>query len=298
MYFGSWIFIISSSSLVFAVLWLCWEWNTKSKTHIHVIGLVSGNISFKSNIWLNTILADNIRLDFKVVFLGVQQRVCRCEWLTPGQRAWLTHRRTGRARSGCALRADRRGPGTARCSAGAGSAAAAPGPVGRPRPSSARARGAQGGNLRDHKAQHGPVSGRAAGPAARFGDGSTDRLTDGPASRRSQTVVPAVEARDLPGRVAAWTCSRHVGLLTASCGYVNRVWRTAAVYSRSLTQSAKPTAARILQSRLRKSIDARDAPRLSLQSRGAKDSWKDAAKVTGVYSFTISFLFPINAPLF
>lgn len=57
----------------------------------------------------------------------------------------------------------------------------------------------------------------------------------------------------------------------------------AAVHSRSLTQSTKPTAAQILQTRLRKSIEARDAPQLSPQPRGEKDLWKDQLKVTDFY---------------
>lgn len=63
------------------------------------------------------------------------------------------YQRTERARSGCVLRADQRAPSPAGCSGCGGLAAAAPGQVGRLHPSNARARGAQGENLRGHKAQ-------------------------------------------------------------------------------------------------------------------------------------------------
>lgn len=72
------------------------------------------------------------------------------------QHALYIYQRTERARSGCALRADRRVPRPAGCSVCGGLAAAAPGQAGRLRPSNARARGAQGENLREHK--HGPVT--------------------------------------------------------------------------------------------------------------------------------------------
>lgn len=68
-----------------------------------------------------------------------------------------------------------------------------------------------------------------------------------------------------------------------------------AVYLRSLTQRSKPTAAQILQIRLRKSIDARDALRCSPQPRGAKNFWKDEVKVTDIYC-CISVRFTVIKP--
>lgn len=50
------------------------------------------------------------------------------------------------------------------------------------------------------------------------------------------------------------------------CPFLNELSDSAA-YSHSLTQSTKPTAAQILQTHLRKSIDARDASRLSVRQR-------------------------------
>lgn len=169
------------------------------------------------------------------------------------------------------LRADRRVPRPAGRSVCGGLAAAAPGQAGRLRPSSARARGAQGENLRGHK--HGPVTrwvGRLSFCWCYCCCCCTLLWPTGcSALWTSQTVVPAVKARNLPGYFTAWICSTHVGFKQRSLLSTPTLNELSdpAVYSHSLTQSTKPTAAQILQTHLRKSIDARDASRFSLRQR-------------------------------
>lgn len=53
--------------------------------------------------------------------------------------------------------------------------------------------------------------------------------------------------------------------------------------------STKPTAAQILQTHLRKSIDARDrSVQISPLPAAVKDARKDSGKVFAIYSFTVN----------